>query len=220
MGEHDHLDGRFGHGQMPGQPHGPGLDVDLLVTYGRVVCRSIGRYRHNGSASPLQACGDLIVGRLGEVCIELPDAEERFRRVDADELVGVACEAVGPIRRRHRDGQDDAGRSLRPGDLAGGSGGRPGGDAVVDHDDGLSVEPDWGPVAPEPPGPPLQFDPFPPLYRSQFVRRDASQPDHAGVQDPHAALADGAHPQFRLERHPQFADNDDVEWRVQRPCHF
>jgi hypothetical protein len=109
---------------------------------------------------------------------------------------------------------------MRPGYLTRGSGGRPGGDPVIDYNDCLSFDRHWNPATPEALGSPLQLDPLPFLYRSQLFRRDAGHPDDLGVEDPHATLTDGTHPQLRLERHPQLADNDDVKGRVQHPCNF
>jgi hypothetical protein len=109
---------------------------------------------------------------------------------------------------------------MRPGYLTRGSGGRPGGDPVIDYNDRLSFDRHRDPATPEALGSPLQLDPLALLYRSQLFRRDAGHPDNLGVEDPHTILSDGTHPQLRLERHPKLADNDDVKRRVQRRCDF
>ena len=54
------------------------------------------------------------------------------------------------------------------------------------------------------------------LDLAQLLRRDAGAGDHVVVEDAHPALADRAHRQFRLPRHPQFADEHDVQIAAQR----
>ncbi len=99
-------------------------------------------------------------------------------------------------------------------DLARGVGGRPGGDPVIDYDDRPSREWEGLPVASVPLGPPLQLGSFTLLHSRELLWGHTRQPNGLGVENPHAVLTDGTHPQFRLERHPQLSDNDDVKWRI------
>jgi hypothetical protein len=168
----------------------------------------------------LQARDDLVVGGLGEIGIELSDAVEGLRRVNADEGVGGTYEPAGPIWWCHWNGQDDMSRAVFSGNLTGGSCCRPGSDAVIDDDDRSSFERDGLPIAPEPPSPPFQFGPLPLVHGSQVCRRNPGHPDHVGVEDPNAPFADGTHCQLGLKRHSQLANKDDVQGRGQPACHF
>jgi hypothetical protein len=81
----------------------------------------------------VQASDDVVVGQLGELGVELPDAIEVGRCVEADQLVGVGADPRLPARRCDRDGEYDARSALGPGDLARSPRAGSGGDAVVDY---------------------------------------------------------------------------------------
>jgi len=56
--------------------------------------------------------------------------------------------------------------------------------------------------------------------RADLLRRDVSVGDDLVVEDDDSALADGTHRQFLLERHTQFAHDDDVERGTERLGHL
>jgi len=86
------------------------------------------RLRH-----PLRLARYLLVGRLGEIGVELADGHEIPRSLHADQFVGGARDARFPPPRRDRHRQHHPGGAVRPRDLAGGPDRGPGGDAVVNH---------------------------------------------------------------------------------------
>ena len=171
-------------------------------------------------APPFQALDYLLIGRLREICIELRHAEEGLWRVHTHELVGVACKTIGQITWRHGYSENDAGRATRPGYLTRGSGSRPGSYSVIDYNDSRTVDRHRNSTTPVAPGSSLQLDPLPLLHRSHVFRRDARHPDDLTIEDPNVILPDGTHTQLRLEGHPELADHDDVEWRIQRRSDF
>ena len=99
---------------------------------------------------------------------------------------------------------------MRPGDLAGGPGGRPGGDPVIDHHRDPAVQRLTWPAAPVARRAAVQLGPLPCLDRGQLFPGNTGEADDFRVDDPHAVLADGAHAQLGLERNPEFADDDDI----------
>ena len=201
---------------MTGEAGRPGADLNLFIA-GRRVTRGRGAgVRHGaGRGGALQAGDHFVVGCLGEVSVELPDGEKRRRGLQADELVGDGPDPGLPPGRRDRDGEHHPGRPLHPGDLAGGPGRRPGGDAVVDHHRDPAVQALARPAAAEAPGAAFQLGTFSCLDRGQLAGGDPGGADDLAVDDPHPVLADGAHGQLGLERHPQLADDDDVERRAE-----
>jgi len=96
------------------------------------ICGRVGRSPGRGPPG-FQAAEDLLVGDLREPRVELPDGGKFRRRVYADHLVGSRADLCLPPRRRDGHGEHNPRRFVRPGDLAGGPGGGPGSDAVIDH---------------------------------------------------------------------------------------
>jgi hypothetical protein len=61
----------------------------------------------------------------------------------------------------------------------------------------------------------VQLGPLSCLDRGQFLLGDPGDADDFRVEDLYAVLADGAHAQLWLERHPELADDDDIQRRAQ-----
>ena len=53
------------------------------------------------------------------------------------------------------------------------------------------------------------------LGRGELAGGDRGGADDLAVDDPHPVLTDGAHGQLGLERHPELADDDDVQRRAE-----
>ena len=162
-------------------------------------------------AGPVQEGDDLVVGGWAEVPVPFPDGPQLWRRLDTDQVVDVPAELGDGVGGRDGDGKHDPGCALRPGDPAGGPGGRAGGDAIVDDHRGPSRQRHRGPVAAEAAGPTFELDPFAFLDYRQLLGGHPGCVGHRVVDDSHAALTDGSHGQLRLERHAQFADHDHIE---------
>ena len=219
------------HGQLPGEADRPRADLDIFVPVRRVTHRrgagarhghrrcSGARQRHRRGGA-LQAGGHFIVGRLGEVSVELPDGGERSRGLHADQFVGVVPHARPPPWRRHGNGQHHPGRALGPGDLAGGPRRRPGCDPVVDHHRDTAAQRLTWPAMPVAKRAALQFTAFPCLHRGQLIRGDPAPLDDLLVQNTHPVLTDGPHAQLRLKRHPELAHHDHIQRRAERPGHL
>jgi hypothetical protein len=168
----------------------------------------------------LEAGADLCVGGLGEVVVELPDPEELGGCVQADEFVGDVAELRLPAGRRDGDGQDDPVGPLAAGDEARCACGGAGGDAVVDDHGRPAGERDRRPVAAVPAHPALQLGAFALLDLGEFRFGGPRLVEHGPVDDAHAVLADGPHPQLRLERNPQLAHHQDVQGCSEGPGDF
>jgi hypothetical protein len=99
-------------------------------------------------------------------------------------------------------------------------GGRAGRDAVVDHDHDAVVDGDHRPLTAKRARAAVEFGSLSRFDCGDVIGRHASQAQHVVIQHAHAAFPDRAHRQFRLRRHTEFAHDDDVEWRVERPRHL
>ena len=87
---------------------------------------------------------------------------------------------------------------------------RTGGDPVVHHERGPPGERDRWLVRSEGAYPVGELEPLALLDRPELDGRHLSCPDGGGVDDAHAVLTDGSHGEFRLERHAQLTDDQDV----------
>jgi hypothetical protein len=109
--------GAFRDGQPARQAHHPDGDRDLLVADRRVVVDGARPGRH-GRCHPMQEIPDLGVGHPVEVLVELADAEEPLRGLQAHQLVDLLAQNGGGIRCADRHRKVHPGRALRFGDLA------------------------------------------------------------------------------------------------------
>ena len=139
VGEHDDPVSPLRHGQVAAEPApspAPTATSSSREPRSRLARSSGTAAAGRARPSRAQAGDHLVVGGLGEVGVELADAEERFWGVDADELVGGAGQ-IRAVQSRGATGhrQHDPGGACGAGHLAGGPGGRSGGDAVVDDHD-------------------------------------------------------------------------------------
>ena len=64
---------------------------------------------------------------------------------------------------------------------------------------------------PHQPFPPRQFRPLRGFHGLDLIAADSGSTDHIVVEHPDAALTDGPHRQFRLPRHAQLADQQDIQ---------
>ena len=183
---------------------------------GSAIC---GRRRRGPAGSrgrPVEQVDDLPVGGLREVRVELADREEVRRCVQTDDLVGGTPERLSYARRTHRHREDDAGGTLRPGDLTGGAGRRTGRDAVVDHDHRAPGQRGGGPVTAEPARATLELGALAVLDLRELLLAYQCLANHPLVHDPHTALADSAHAELRLERDAELADDNHIERGAER----
>ena len=220
MGEGDHARGTVRDGQVTSQVHTRGWNHDVLVRpvgFGprRWYRRAWHRLRLLGGR-PCEQGHDLAVGDLGEVGVPLAYGEHHVRRVQADDFVGDGAQLLDRLVGSDRDRQHDASRAVAPGNLACGTCGGPGGDAVIDHDHRAAAQRDRGPLATKTGDPALQFGTLGGLHSCDLLGGDVRHAHHVVVENPHVLLADGAHGQFRLERHSELAHHDHVQRRVQR----
>ena len=63
---------------------------------------------------------------------------------------------------------------------------------------------------------PVQFGTLASFDRCQFLLARVARTDYVAIHDHDAVLADRSHRQFRLMRHAEFADDDDVERSIDR----
>src|SRR5713101_5369600 len=83
-----------------------------------------------------QERNDLVVGGLREVVVELSDRVEHHRSVEAEDVIRLTAEPLGPVRWGDGDGRDDPLWTHGPHRPQGRDHSCPGGNPVVDHDRG------------------------------------------------------------------------------------
>lgn len=93
---------------------------------------------------------------------------------------------------------------------------RSGGDTVVDHDHGPACDFRRWPVPPVGEFPPFQLPAFPKCHGLERIALDVQGVDNLIVEYPHAARGERPHGQFFLTRHPEFADEHHIQWRLQK----
>ncbi len=162
----------------------------------------------------------LVVTRLGEVLVELPDGEERARHFDAHHLIGGVAQLGDRLARGDRNGQHHPGGAVGPGHLARGPRCRPGSDAVVDDDGGAARHGHGWAITPKASHPALELGTLACLDRGELLGTHPGRVLNLLVDDPRPLLADGPHGQFGLEGHAQLADDDHVEGRPERSGHL
>jgi hypothetical protein len=160
---------------------------------------------------------DLLVGRLTEVVVGEAHREKRLRRLEADDLVGLAAELR--IRRERRDGYGDHRRR--------GSGGRDGaergphrgsgGEAVVDQDRRPPGGVDDRPAAAILGSEAIDLGRGAIEEALQLRRAQSGADDHRLVDYSGAIVGDGAHRQLRLPWKADLPDDHDLE-RQQEPA--
>src|SRR5207248_1549861 len=82
----------------------------------------------------LQGRDDRAVGDFGEVPVEKADGPERFRMIEADDLVRFAAHLTTALRRTDRNGDDEPGRALAFNRARSRGHARTGCHAIVDQD--------------------------------------------------------------------------------------
>jgi hypothetical protein len=209
------------HCQVAGQLDCARVGLHVLVAGPRVSgTRGAGVRRGLPRGGALQAGEDLLVGHLGEPGVELPDGGKSPGRSDADQLIGVGADPFLPPGRRDGHGQHDPRRPVRPDDLAGGPGRRPGSDAVIDHHRHPPIQRLAGPPGPVAGGPGVHCGLLPRLDLRDLIPRYPGLADDLRAEDPHPVLPDRAHAQLRPERHPELTYHDDIQRRAEHPRHL
>jgi len=159
----------------------------------------------------------LLVRRLAEVFVPESDGVERLGRHGTHDFVGLAQQRRARVARRDRHGDDDARRVTGGERFHRRPHRRAGGQAVIDEDHGAAGEIRIRAVAPVRALAPVQFREFPcrdAIDRAVVERQPA---DDVVVDHAHAAARDGAHGEFLVARHAEFADDEYVERRAERP---
>ena len=135
--------------------------------------------------------GDVVVGDLREVGVELTDRAEVRRREGADDCVGHALHECDGLRGAHRDGDGHVLGSEVACDGYGGRGGGAGGQPVVDDDDVAPGKPE-APAAPAVEvDPPLEFALLLGDESGDLLIRQPKRAAGLMVDHPHPVLADG-----------------------------
>ena len=109
---------------------------------------------------------------------------------------------------------------MGPGHLTGRDGGGPGGEAVVDDHGGAALERDGGRGRAYGAHPVGEFGSGSGLYTGGFFFGDPGCPHDLNRGNFHLSFAEGAETEFGLGGHPEFADKNYVEGRLQAACHF
>ncbi len=195
---------------------------DRHVPRGGIVTRiAIAARAESASGSRgAQHSRDFAIGHLVEGIVGGANGRRGAEGTLAHHLVGQAGQPVQGVRRADRRGDDDPSRTTGPGHLAGGAGGRSGGDAVV-HDDGDPVSHvDRRRGTTQPVQPAVQFGLLSGLYGADLPVGDAGLPDHILVVDTDAILAQRSHGQLGPGRHAELANRDHVERSREHRSHL
>ena len=210
-----------GNGQVAGQCQPPDVDIDLPVHArgGRccgVLHGRLGTRRRIASMCSFEEVDNRLIIDLPEVVVPLADRAQPRWLFDADDLVGVLGQRAHGFRGGDGHRQHDPRCAVCSGDVAGGAGGRAGGDAVVDEHRGTAGEVDarCGPA--ELVGPPLQLLALASFDSGEVGLGGPGETDDLVVDDADTIFADRPHRQLGLTRDSDLADDDDVEGRVER----
>ncbi len=157
---------------------------------------------------------DLVVGGLAKVLVEEADGSEGLGGMDAENLVAFAPEIVASGRCGDRDGDDDLtrdGSKSADGGAHGGSGGK----AVVDEDDGFAFD-----GARRLAGAVLLLAAleFKTLALDGLVDcggGDVELVNDVVIEDAGSVTSERAHGEFFVAGSPEFADEKDVEGKVE-----
>src|SRR5215216_1850514 len=164
-----------------------------------------------GCLSCVQQGTDLLIGGLRKVPVGLPDGHKQRRRAGADNLIGSLLQRLAGRggRDRHRDHHPgwllaaDRGHR-RPH-------GRPGGQAVVDHDHHLASELRRWPLVPVGALTAFQLLVFGRGHGLERVLGDAELAHNPPVHNPGAVAGDGAHGQLLTPWDAQLADRQHLQ---------
>ena len=160
--------------------------------------------------------GNLVVRHLREVVVPLADAEEVRRRLEAHDLVGMRGELSHRVGRCNGHGQNDATRPMGARHLERSARRAARGEPVVDDDDRPVLEAEHVALAPESARPAFELGSLAHFDGRDLLGADTCHPDHVVVEHTCPALADGAHPELGLARHPELADDDHIERCAER----
>jgi len=157
---------------------------------------------------------------LAEIVVPGADGEERLGRGQADRLVCLFLQGGAGVGRGDRHGGDNPGGPVRPHGGDGRPHARPGGQAVIDEDDGAVAEVGRGASAAVGFLAALEFPLFGGDDAVDLVLGDQRPADDRLVDDPHPARRNRAHRQLFVAGDAQLAHQEDVERRPERPGHL
>ena len=148
------------------------------------------------------------------------DGVERFRRRDADDLVGDSAQPLAGFTRADRHGHDDARRRLLAKRQNRRLHRRSGRQAVVDEDDGAIADDGSLPTAAIQHVATFQLEPL--AHRHLLDQRmgNAEVANQILAEHFDATCGDRAHRELGMTRHAEFADEEDVQRRLQPRRHF
>jgi hypothetical protein len=155
-----------------------------------------------------------------EVHVPPADGEERFRRLQRDDLVGFSGQRGDGVGWCNWNCEHDARRAALACDADGGASSPAGCEAVVDDDHRATCQRDSRAPTSQARRSPLHLGPLSSLDLGQLCVGHTRLAQHLGVQDTDPVLADRAHPQLGLERDAQFSHHQHVERCVERTRHL
>jgi hypothetical protein len=199
VGEDDDALGLSGHGQETGKE----LPVDgyLNLRAGGDSMLRLGR----------QQSVDLVVAGLPEIGIPLTDRPESEGKLQCHDLIRFFPKSISGVARRHGYGQDEACGFPFAKNPQRGASRIPGGQAIIDHDDGSSEDGHRLPVAAVGDYPPVELLALSSFDRGEFGLRDAEQVDQLLVKSPDPIFADRSDAEFGTAGCSEFSDDYDIE---------
>jgi hypothetical protein len=153
---------------------------------------------------------DLFIGGLAEVSVEGTYGSEVLWRVESVDLVGLVAEIVACGDGRDRDSYDDVFRDGTKG--ADGCTHRSScGEAIVDEDDGLVTELEWGLTCAVALLATVELFALAGDGGFDGGLGDVEVVDDVSVEDDGAVAGDGSHGQLFVAGCAEFADEEDIE---------
>src|SRR5712691_11252510 len=152
-----------------------------------------------------------LIGRLRKVVVPSPDSHEWLRSLDTDDVIYKLAEFFTGLPRRDRDGDHDPPRLHL---LQGGDGGAHAGagrQAIVNQDDGPTINVGRRPVAPVEAFATFELLLFAGSYLVDHFFWDLQDTHDFLVEHADATAGQGAHRQFFLAGQAELADQENVE---------
>ena len=170
---------------------------------------------HMIGGGTFQKLFDLRVGRLGKIVVRLPDGDEVYRTVCADDLVGLLLESRARFRRPDGDADNDSlGPPLAESDHRCPHA-RAGGDAIVHEDHGAAPHVERRALSAVEALAALQLETLSGRDRLHDRLGQTQGSHEVVIDDAHGTGGKGTHGKLLVPGKSQLAHDEDIERRVE-----
>jgi len=162
---------------------------------------------------------NLVIRRLVEVAVELANGVKAIRTLDADEPVHFLAQLFAGALCGYGSGDEDSAGEGTHGPH-GGFHCRSRGQAIIDQDDRTACENVGGAPIAVRGFAALDLDAFAGGCRGKSLERDTPGTKDVVLSDDDAATGDGSHGQLLFSRNAEFANDEDVERKMEPMSHL